>query len=292
MPKPLIVIVGPTASGKTELAIRLAKKYGGEIICADSRTVYKGLDIGTAKPSEAQQAEVVHHLLDVVQPDEVFTAADFQARCVYCIQRIHVGNKIPFLVGGSGLYVDSVVYSYNFNQQSDPLERNELEIMRVDELQINCIKNNVELPHNNKNKRYLIRALQQGGINQSRSKTPLLGSIVVGISTENKVLKARIADRASDQFIDTAITEAMYVATTYGWDSPAMTGNIYKLIRRYIAGEFSKQDLKQKFITADWQLVRKQRTWFTRNPDIHWASLTDAEQLISAHLDDALKPKT
>ena len=111
---PLVVIAGPTASGKTALAIRLAERYDGEIICADSRTIYKGMDIGTAKPSAEEQARVPHWGLDIVEPGERFTVADFKAYAERKIQEIRERDRIPFLVGGTGLYIDAVIFDFQF----------------------------------------------------------------------------------------------------------------------------------------------------------------------------------
>src|SRR4051812_49125553 len=110
----LVVVVGETAAGKSALALRIAQKFNGEIVSADSRTVYKGMDIATAKPTAAEMAAVPHHLIDVVDPDEPFTAADFKKRAVKAIDDITNRGKLPILVGGTGLYIDSVLYDYNF----------------------------------------------------------------------------------------------------------------------------------------------------------------------------------
>lgn len=118
--RPLIVIVGPTASGKTTLAIELARRLDGEIICADSRTVYKGMDIGTAKPTEEEQLFVPHHLLDVVDPGERFTVADFKRLANEAIIDIIGRGKVPIMVGGSGLYIDAVLFDYKFAPVGTP----------------------------------------------------------------------------------------------------------------------------------------------------------------------------
>ena len=117
MNKPLIAIVGETASGKTAAAIEAAQKFDGEIICADSRTVYRYLDIGTAKPTKQEQAVVPHHLLDIVEPDEIFTVADFKKLADASIIDIHARGKLPILVGGTGLYIDAVLYGYQFSPE-------------------------------------------------------------------------------------------------------------------------------------------------------------------------------
>lgn len=115
---PLIVIVGETASGKTALGIELAKRFNGEIICADSRTVYKGMDIGTAKPTKEEQAGIPHYLLDIVEPNEKYNAARFQRDANRLIEDVYNRGKIPIIVGGTGLYVDAVIFNYDFDNKT------------------------------------------------------------------------------------------------------------------------------------------------------------------------------
>ena len=112
--QPLVVICGPTASGKSEIAMHLARQKNGEIICADSRTIYKYMDIGTAKPSLQDQREVPHHLLDIVEPGQRFTVVDFKSRALGVIADMRKRGKLPILVGGTGLYIDSIIYDYQF----------------------------------------------------------------------------------------------------------------------------------------------------------------------------------
>ena len=280
--EPLVVIVGPTASGKTSLAIRLAQRYGGEIICADSRTIYKGMDIGTAKPTSEERALVPHWGLDLVEPGEPFTAADFKRYALQKIEEIRSRGHIPFLVGGSGLYVDAVIFDYQFAPPS--ARRQELEHMTIDELQKYCIKNNINLPENTKNKRYLIRAIEIGTAQPGRRSEPLEDSVVVGITTNREVLRQRIEDRAEQIFDDNVVNEATILGKKYGWTNEAMTGNIYPLIRQYFAGELSLAEVKEKFIVADWRLAKRQLTWLKRNPHIWWGSLDQVEQYLEDRL--------
>ena len=128
MKKPIIVIVGPTASGKTGVAIELAEKIGGEIICADSRTIYKSMDIGTAKPSIPEQKNIVHYGLDLVEPNERFTVYDWKKYAEQKIYEIRRLGKYPIIVGGTGLYVDALIYDYQFDQKhkSDQIDRNKM----------------------------------------------------------------------------------------------------------------------------------------------------------------------
>lgn len=281
---PLVVIAGPTASGKTALAIKLAQEFGGEIICADSRTVYKGMDIGTAKPSAREQAGVPHWGLDIVDPSETFTAADFKHYANEKIAEIRARGRIPFLVGGTGLYIDAVVYDYQFGQEADLERRKKLEQMSLEELHKYCNKNNVELPENSQNKRYVVRAIEQNGINHKRRQTPISTSIIVGISTERDILRTRIEHRSEQIFDDGVVEEAKQLGKKYGWNSEAMTGNIYPLVRQYLDGELTMQEIQQKFVVLDWRLAKRQVTWLKRNSDIHWKTLEEAEHYLSDKL--------
>ena len=278
--KPLIVIVGPTASGKTALAIDLAERFGGEIICADSRTVYKGMDIGTAKPTEEERARVSHWGLDLVEPDQRYTAADFKKYAEQKIIEIRSRGHIPFLVGGSGLYIDAVIFDYKFGDQADEKLRRNLEKMSVNELQDYCRKNNIQLPENDKNKRYLVRAVEQKSINSRRNSEILNNAFIVGIATDKSELRRRIEQRANKIFEKGIVDEAKRLGNEYGWGHEAMTGNIYPLCREYLGGNLSIEEAKQKFITQDWRLAKRQLTWFRRNKFIEWRAIPEAKERI------------
>ena len=185
MSRPLVVITGPTASGKTSLAIRIAKKFNGEIICADSRTVYKGMDIGTAKPTKEEQAGVPHWGIDLVEPGERFTVADFQEYAYKKIDDIRSRGKLPMLVGGTGLYIDAVIDGYEFSGDADCKLRKRLEEMTLDDLYEYCTKNNINLPENKKNKRYVIRSIERKSISVKIHREIFNNIIVVGIATKN-----------------------------------------------------------------------------------------------------------
>lgn len=289
MNMPLIVIAGPTASGKTGLSIRLARAFNGEIICADSRTIYKDMDIGTAKPSLEEQAGVPHWGLDIATPGELFTAADFKRYAEQKIADIRRRGKVPFLVGGTGLYIDAVVLDYQFSVQPSEGLRTELLQKDVNELQEYCVKHNIKLPENHMNKRYLVRAIEQNGINQQRRKAPVDNTIVVGISTDRDVLRTRIRDRAEQFFEQGALEEAIALSEKYGWHSEAMTGNIYRLAHQYVDGELTIDEVKQKFITADWRLAKRQLTWLRRNDFVQWLQLPDAENYLQDYLANCVR---
>ncbi|MGB3023294.1 MAG: tRNA (adenosine(37)-N6)-dimethylallyltransferase MiaA [Candidatus Saccharimonadales bacterium] len=277
----LIVITGPTASGKSALALDLAERYNGEIICADSRTVYRGMDIGTAKPTVEEQARVPHHLLDVVDPDERFTAADFQRLARAAIDDIRARGRIPFVVGGTGLYIDGLVLGYQFGPSADETIRRQLEDLTAEQLQTMLINQRISLPHNRDNKRHLVRALEQHGINNNRGEKPCENCIVVAIATEKDELGQRIRQRADVMFAGGIVDEAKLLAARYGWDHEALTGNIYPIVRRLIDGEISEDEAKELFIIKDRQLVNKQLTWLRRHDYVRWLTLGDARGYLS-----------
>lgn len=280
---PVIVIVGPTASGKSATALRIAEEFQGEIICADSRTIYKDMNIGTAKPSLEDQARVPHWGLDLVAPGESFTAADFKKYAMEKIAEIRSRGHIPLLVGGTGLYVDGVVFDYQFGQPDAKL-REELEKMSDDDLKKYCVNNNVTLPENDKNRRYVIRAIEQKTINSKMLNEPIPHTIIVGIATEKEDLRNRIEARSEQLFENGMVEEAILLGKKYGWDSEAMTGNIYKLVRQFLNNELTEAELEEKFITADWRLAKRQLTWLKRNPFIQWMPLGEAYDFLKAFI--------
>ncbi len=285
--KPLIVIVGPTASGKSSVAMKIALKYSGEIICSDSRTLYKGMDIGTAKPSAEEQAMVPHWGLDLVEPGDSYSAADFKAYALQKIAEIRARGNLPIMVGGSGMYVDAVVLDYQFGPAADPARREKLSNMTIEQLHAYCFENNIVLPENDQNKRYVIRAIERASISNTEVKlrtTPIGNSLVVGITTQKEELRRRIEQR-TDQFFETGVVdEVKRLAEQYGWDNEAMTGNIYKLVRQYIDGEYDFDELKRRNSIADWQLAKRQLTWFRRRDYITWLPLEQVEQFVGKHL--------
>lgn len=281
---PLIVIVGPTASGKTSLAINLAEIYGGEIICADSRTVYKDMDIGTAKPSYEDCQRVPHWGIDLVYPYEYFSAAEFKQYSLKKIEDIRSRNKIPFLVGGTGLYIDAIVFDYKFGNKSDVKKRTLLEKLTIEELWEYCSKNNIELPDNYNNKRYVIRCIEQGGINNNRKVEINNNIIVVGISTDRDNLRKRIKDRIEQFFDNNVVEEARILGKIYGWDNRAMSGNIYPILHKYIDNEINIEEAKVEIFYRDWHLAKRQMTWFRRNKNIEWLELNQVHSYIYSRM--------
>lgn len=283
MTPPLIVIVGPTSSGKSDLAMQVARQYNGEIICADSRTVYKGMDIGTAKPSMADQAEITHYLLDVVEPSESFSAARFKQLANEAIDTIAHKGKLPIMVGGTGLYIDAVLFDYQFGEPADASLRAELQLLTIDELQQICRNKNIEMPENSMNKRHLIRAIELGGL-PKRTSVIRQNTIVVGIATEKEVIAERVKRRAKAMIGAGILDETKKLGERYGWSSEAMTGNIYRVFHEVLKGTLSQEEAIEVVTRSDLQLVKRQKTWFKRNPHIVWGTPAELMEHINSFL--------
>jgi len=247
---PLVAIVGETASGKSALALDIAKRLNGEIICADSRTVYKGMDIGTAKPSKAEQTEVPHHLLDVIAPDEKFSVADFKLAANKLIEDITNRGKLPIMVGGTGLYIDSVLFDYAL--QPDSTERDELNPRHAKKSETSQVRS-------------AIRA----------------NTLVLGLNIEKEVLEKRIEARVNKMIEQGLETEVSELVNRYGWQE-ALTGVGYQEWQAYYEGNQTLEETKDLITIHTRQYAKRQRTWFKRNPDINWfqdaaSALTYAE---------------
>lgn len=277
MELPLIVILGPTASGKTAYAIRLARLIGGEVICADSRTVYRGMDIGTAKPTEPERAGVSHWGLDLIEPDQRYSLYDFQRYARAKIAEIRQRQHVPLLVGGSGLYINSVIYDYRLaGVDCDPTARAELEKLPPDELRRLAIKRGVKLPRDLDNKRRLIRSLETGGVSNNcgyRSKQ----TIVIGIAVDKEKLSQRISERAEQMLERGLVDETEQLIARYGMVEP-LRRNAYGVVVKYLTGQIYEAELIEQISIKDRQLVKKQLTWW-RNPrwasDIMWRTLPE-----------------
>jgi tRNA dimethylallyltransferase len=269
---PLIVIVGETASGKSELALRLAQRLNGEIICADSWTVRREVDIGTAKPSLADRAKVPHHLLDIVGPDEDFTAAVFKKMALKAIDDIVSRGKIPIMAGGTGLYIDSVVYNYGFLPAGDRKDRLELNNLSVDELIGRINELGIELGDvDRRNKRRLIRLIETGG--QQPSKQQMRpNTLIIGLRTGREVLRERVERRTDAMIAEGLEDEVRRLVERYGWDCEALKGVGYAQWRGYFGESQTLAETRQKIIKATLDLAKRQRTWFKRNSRIQWFS--------------------
>lgn len=284
--QPFVAIVGETASGKSAMAMELAQEFDGEIICADSRTIYKGMDIGTAKPSAADRSLISHHILDVITPDQRFSAADFKAQAEAAIADILTRGKLPIMVGGTGLYVDAVLYDFAFRAAANPAERQKLEKLSVEELQQALSVKGIPLPNNPQNPRHLIRALETGG-RPSVRQTLRGNTLVLGLKIDRELLENRIEKRIDDMVTTGLLEEIETLAQKYGWDAPGLQAPGYRAFRPYFAGEIDVETAKKQFAQNDKQLAKRQRTWFKRNQDIQWVSdYEHAKMLVQNLLQD------
>jgi tRNA dimethylallyltransferase len=271
----LLVIVGPTASGKSDLALKIALEFNGEIIAADSRTIYKGMDIGTAKPSKEVQEKVQHWGLDLVEPGEVFSAYDFKKYADQKIVEIQKRGNLPILVGGTGLYIDSVLFDFGFVDKAGDKQRAELDRHSVIQLQNLVKERGFKLPENPQNRRHLIRTIErEGKIGVSRSLKDNI--VIIGLMPPIDYLKERINERAESYFSAGLLAESKGLLNKYTEESLNNTHGIaYIASSRLLKNEITKVEAIKLIRKLEWQYARRQRTWFRRNKIIRWFDSCD-----------------
>lgn len=263
-----IAIVGPTASGKTSLAIKIAKELDGEIISADSRALYKQIDIVAAKPTKDEQATVKHWGIDLVNPDQKFSANDFKKYACKKINEIHKRKHIAILVGGSGLYVDSVLYNFSFASPNLKI-RKELEGKSVEELQKIIKDKQLSMPINNKNKRHLMRTIER--LDHSiQSRALQADTIILGLNPGSIIIKANIKKRVDNMINSGLYEEIQKLLKLYSPYLESMKSNAIVAFSGFIDGSISEEQAIQLAIKMDISLAKRQITWFKRNKDILW----------------------
>jgi tRNA dimethylallyltransferase len=274
----LLAIVGPTASGKSALAIKLAQEYNGELICADSLTVRKHVDIGSAKPSQEEQVIVRHHLLDVAEPCEDFTAADFKRLADTAIADIQARGKLPIIVGGTGLYIDAVLYNFQFLPRGDRTEREKFNQMSQAELLKMVTKQGINVEGiDTQNKRRLVRLLETGGARPERSDI-IPDTLIVGINPPALELKKAISARVNKMLRRGLEAEVKALADKYGWDCEALKGIGYREWKAYFEDINDLEITKQNIIKSTNNLAKRQRTWLRRNEHIKWFNNVSAAE--------------
>lgn len=285
MNKPLIVIVGQTASGKSSLALQIAKQHQGEIISADSWSVYKGMDIGTAKPSPAERTEVAHHLINIVKPDEDYTAGLFQKDVKAVMNQIYTRGKLPIIVGGTGLYIDGVIFNFSFMKTSDKLAREQYNLLSIEQLLVEIKYKKYDLTGIDvRNKRRLIRVLETEGEIPKRSNLRS-NTLVIGIRVDRTKLRKNIEERVELMFKKGLKKEVEKITKVYGWDCEGMQGIGYKEFKLWNDGRLSMRQTKQRIVKNTLALAKRQKTWFKKNLQIDWVdSDKEAEQLIAKFL--------
>lgn len=266
----LVAIVGETASGKSSLAISLAERFDGEIVCADSWTVYKHFDIGTAKPTPEDCSRVRHHLLDIVDPHDGFSAAEFKALAMEAIDDIVSRGKLPILTGGTGLYIDSVLFDYSFLPPGDRGLREKLNEMSIIELIQKAKKDKLDLSDiDTRNKRRIIRLIESRGIRPTKREMRK-HTIILGVGVDRETLKKRVALRVDEMLSRGLVNEVESLSHLYGWDVEPMKGIGYREFYGYFHGSQSLEATRDMIIRSTLDLAKRQRTWFKRNKSIHW----------------------
>lgn len=268
----LIGIVGPTASGKTGLSLKLAQALGANILCVDSRTIYRGMDIGTAKPTDKERRLVRHLGLDLVDPDERFSVYDF-VNYARPILRNYVDTKQPLiLVGGSGLYFDALLFDYTFRQETgdrsmlNGLSHTQL-VQRAQAAYSDLIEG-IDV----KNKRRLENLILRGPTNHTDRESLKYPIKLIGVLPEKLQIKQNISIRTSTMLSNGFIHEVERLKNTYGEDCVALNSTGYAAVMRYLDEKLSKAELEAQINSDTYKLARKQRTWFKRNPHIQWFS--------------------
>lgn len=295
-PERLIVLVGPTASGKTALALQLAQQLNGEIVNADSRQIFRQMEIGTAKPSPAEQQLVPHHLIDVVAPDEPFTLADYQQSAQKAISDIAQRGRQPILVGGTGLYIRALVDGLAIpTVPPQPEQRQAWEDLAATEgvaavhrlLQQCDPQAAATIPATNV--RRVIRALEvttatgQPFSSQQQRLPPPYPSIILGLNTERARLYSW-ADMRVDAMIKNGLVAevAALVAAGYSWDLPAMSSLGYRQIGQYLCNEMSLAAAIERLKFDTHGFIRKQLVWFRPDQRINWLDAADPTLLQQA----------
>ena len=281
---PLIVILGPTAVGKTALSLELCERFNGEVVSADSRQIYRRMDVGTAKPSPEEMARVPHHLLDIREPSETLSLAEYQEMAYAAIDDIHRRGRVPFLVGGTALYITAVVKGLKIpNVAPNPVLRSELEQLAEEEGHEALYARLVELDPataqklDGRNVRRVVRALEIV-IESGQPKSELEGEnpppyriLQIVLDLPRQKLYERI-DRRVVQMVESGLIEetALLLEAGYRPNLPALTSLGYQEIGAYLRGEMSLDEAIERIQIETHRFVRHQYSWFRRMNNLHW----------------------
>lgn len=287
--QPLVAIVGPTASGKTGLSIALAKKYGGEVISADSRQVYRGLDVGTEKVTKKEMQGVPHYCIDIANPKRSFSVEQWRKHARNAIENIQKHGNLPIVAGGTGFYVDALIYNYSFPAVKPNTKlRAELQKKSTEELfeMLTKLDRNRALTIESKNPRRLIRAIEiatkLGSVPGLKRKESEYAPTWIGIYPGQEVLTERIVSRFTATMQRGLVKETKKLREEIGlsWKRINELGLEYRIVGEYLRGEIRKNEMLQKNILELTKYSKRQMTWLKRNSDIHW--FTSAEEALSS----------
>jgi len=282
---PLILLIGPTAVGKTELSLQLAEGLNGEIVSADSRLFYRGMDIGTAKPTLEERTRVPHHLIDVADPDEIWSLAVFQQKATEIITDIHKRGKLPFLVGGTGQYIRAVTEGWMPPEvEPDPRLRSVLESLGEDRgiywlhAGLERIDPAAAQKIDPRNVRRTVRALEvilstgQPFSGQRRKNESPYNLLTIGLKRPREELYQRVDERIEAMFADGLLDEVKGLLDKgYSPELPPMSAIGYRECVRVVKGQMSEEQAKVEMRRATRIFVRRQANWFKDDdPSIHW----------------------
>jgi tRNA dimethylallyltransferase len=287
----LIAVVGPTASGKTALGIALAKKFGGEIVSADSRQIYRDMDIGTAKPTGAERRTIPHHLIDIKDPDEDYTAADYQRDAFAAINGIIARGNVPLLIGGTGLYVRAVLENLDIPKTiADPKLRTRIEkdIAAVGLAavfkQLVVLDPEAAYVVDPKNPRRVVRALEVAlttGVpftTQRTKRAPLFDTLTLGLNPTPELLRERIDRRVDAMMRDGLVNEVCALVKKYGQTPTAFDAIGYREIITHLDGKLPLDEAVTAIKINTWHYAKRQMTWFKKGNGIHW--IEDADEAL------------
>lgn len=286
----LVVIVGPTAVGKSRVAFELAKLLNAEIISGDSMSVYRGLDIGTAKPSDTELKQVPHHLINVRNPEESFSVVDFQQLAAEAVKQVNRLGKIPILVGGTGLYIQAFLESYEFNSTACTSVRSKLNAESVDDLYQRLLeldRDTAERIHPHDKKR-IVRALEViqaensslSGQKKTTSPAELWDCLVFGLTMNRECLYRRI-DQRVEMMIQMGLLAEVQTLLQLGLSpqATALQAIGYKELVDFFAGRYPLTEAVQLIQQSSRRFAKRQLTWFRRMPYIEWIQCDEANSL-------------
>lgn len=269
----IIVIVGPTGVGKTKLSIELAKIYNGEVINADSTQIYKDLDIATAKVTEEEKEGIPHHLIDIKNIDEEYTVYNYQKDCRNKIEEIRARNKTPIIVGGTGLYINAVLYDYKFEEEKYD---NSYENYNTNELYQKLINIDPNTNIHKNNRKRIIRALnyyQNNNKPMSEKETTenmLYDAYIIGLTTNREELYDRINKRVDTMFINGLENEAKKIYNTNIRSKAVMTPIGYKELFEYFDNNIKKEEAIELIKKRSRNYAKRQYTWFNNKLNVKW----------------------
>ena len=287
----LIVIMGTNASGKSGLGVELAARYGGEVVSADSRQVFRGLDLGSGKITQEEAKGVPHHLIDVCDPGDFFSMADFQRLAYAAIDDILSRGKIPFLVGGTGLYVDAVAEGYELsNIEPDLALRAHLETFETPALYDMLKEKLPDTEIDPKNRNRVMRALERLAADDYHPgrRTPRYETLKLGVTWPREALKARIDERLERRLRQGMVQEGQGLLDAGVSPEFLMKlGLEYRYLTRYLQGELGYDQMVLELGNAIKKFAKRQMTWFRREENLHWLDMAQDPAAQAAALIDA-----